>query len=79
MYLCLNPFQHQLPQYILADIIRRAISAPTLVFGADVVILFALKVLAGGKMEFAVAVCAIQQPGEQSLPFRFCRAVLVLA
>ena len=42
-------------------------------------ILFALKALAGGKVELAAAVCAIQQPGKQSLPFRFCGAALVFA
>lgn len=30
-------------------------------------------------MELAAAVCAVQQTGEQSLPFRFCEAVLVFA
>ena len=75
----LNPFQYQFPQHILADIMRRAIATPTLIFGADVMILFALKALAGGKVELAAAVCAIQQPGEQTLPFRFCGAALVFA
>ena len=42
-------------------------------------ILFALKALAGGKVELAAAVRAIQQPGEQPLPFRFCGAALVFA
>ena len=42
-------------------------------------ILFALKALAGGKMELTAAVCTIQQPGEQSLPFRFRGAALIFA
>lgn len=42
-------------------------------------ILFALKALAGSKVELAAAVRAIQQPGEQSLPFRFRGAALVFA
>ena len=42
-------------------------------------ILLALKALAGGKMELTAAVCTIQQPGEQSLPFRFRGAALIFA
>ena len=42
-------------------------------------ILLALKALAGGKVELAAAVCTIQQPREQSLPFRFCGAAFVFA
>ena len=30
----LNLFQYQFPQHILADIMRRAIATPTLIFGA---------------------------------------------
>ena len=57
----------------------RAIAAPTLVLGADVVILFALIALAGGKMELAAAVCTKQKTGEQSLPFCFCRTAFAFS
>ena len=50
-----------------------------LVVVADVVILFALETLAGGKVELAAAIGAEQKPGEKSLPFRFCGAAFVLS
>ena len=59
-----NPFKHKLPQHILPDIMCAAFAPPALVLGAAIMILFALKALAGGEMKLAAAVCTVDQPCE---------------
>ena len=60
----LNPFQYQFPQYIFPDIVCAAFAPSALVLGAAIVILLALKALAGGEMKLAAAVCTVDQSCE---------------
>ena len=60
----LNPFLYQFPQYIFPDIVCAAFAPPALVLGAAIMILLALKALAGGEMKLAAAVCTVDQPCE---------------
>ena len=62
---------------ILTNIVGSTSATVALVMIADVVILLALKALACGKVELAAAIGTKPKPGEQSLPFRFCRAAFV--
>ena len=74
---CPDAFQNDFTKHIFPDIVSRASTTVALVIVADIVILFALKALACGKMELAAAIGTEQKSGKQSLPFRFCRAAFV--
>ena len=75
----LNPFQHQLPQHIFPDIVCRTGASTAFVAGAYIVVLLAVKVLTGSKVQLISAIGTEQKPGEQSLPFRFCGTAFVFS
>ena len=74
-----NPFQYQFPQYIFPDIVCRTGASTAFVAGAYIVVLLAVKVLAGSKVQLIPAIGTEQKPGEQSLPFRFCGTAFVFS
>ena len=74
-----NPFQYQFPQYIFPDIVCRTGASTAFVAGAYIVVLLAVKVLAGSKVQLIPAIGTEQKPGEQSLPSRFCGTAFVFS
>ena len=64
-----DAFQNNVTKHIFPDIVSSTSAAVALVVVADIVVLPALKTLAGSKVELAAAVSTEQKPGEKALPF----------
>ena len=59
-----DAFQHQFPQYIFPDIVGRTGASAAFVAGAYIMVLLAVKALAGSKVQLVPAIGTEQKPGE---------------
>ena len=59
-----DTFQHYFTEYIFTDIVSGASATVALVAGAYIVVLLAVKALAGGEMQLVPAIGTEQQTGE---------------